>query len=236
MSKIDLFRPKAVIFDMDGLMFDTENLTIPFWDIAGKKFGYNIPPEIVLKTVGISAARSRVIMLEEYGDNFPYDDIRGEFRQIVINDIEKNGVPKKPGLDYLLDRLSAAKIPFGLATSSLRETALFMLERAGVLDKFAAVTGGDEVENGKPAPDIFLKAAEKLRCSPSDCVGFEDSPAGLRGLHAAGIKSIFIKDNLEPPPEVLETVWLRCRDLQEAAGFLDIRDFNLKKNGLFIIS
>jgi len=216
------FRPKAVIFDMDGLMFDTENLTVPFWDIAGKKFGYSIPPEIVLKTVGISAKRSRVIMLEEYGKDFPYDDIRNEFRQIVRNEIDTNGVPKKPGLDYLLDRLSAAKIPFGLATSTRRETALFMLERADVLEKFTAVTGGDEVENGKPAPDIFLKAAEKLGVSPSECAGFEDSTAGLRGLYAAGIKSIFIKDMLEPPPEVLETVWLRCRDLKEAAELLNI--------------
>jgi len=213
---------KAVIFDMDGLMFDTENLTIPLWDTAGQKFGYRIPTNVVLKMVGISNVKSRSLLLEEYGNDFPYDEIRDELRQIVRSEIEKNGVPKKPGLDYILDCLSAAGIPFGVATSTRRETALYMLERAGVLNKFTAVTGGDEVENGKPAPDIFLCAAEKLGASPSDCVGLEDSTAGLRGLHAAGIKSIFIKDVLEPPPEVLASVWRRCDDLKQAAAALGL--------------
>lgn len=211
------FRPEAVIFDMDGLMFDTENLTIPLWDAAGQKFGYRIPPEVVHKMVGINNKKCRMIMLEEYGKDFPYEEIRNESRQIVKNTIEKDGVPKKPGLDYLLDRLFAAQIPIALATSTRRETALFMLEKAGILDKFTAITCGDEVENGKPAPDIFLNAAEKLGAHPSACVGFEDSPAGLRGLHAAGIKSVFIKDIIEPPPEVLANIWRRCGDLTEAA-------------------
>lgn len=213
---------KAVIFDMDGLMFDTENLTIPLWDVAGQKFGYRIPMEVVFKMVGINNKKCRALMLEEYGEDFPYEEIRSEFRQIVRREIETNGVPKKPGLDYILDRLTAAKIPFGLATSTRRETASFMLEKAGVLDKFAALTCGDEIENGKPAPDIFLAAAEKLGAHPSACVGLEDSPAGLQALHAAGIKSIFIKDLLEPPPQVLAAVWKRCNDLTEAAEVLGL--------------
>jgi HAD superfamily hydrolase (TIGR01509 family) len=217
-----IFRPSAVIFDMDGLMFDTENLTIPFWETAGKPFGYNITYDIVLRMVGISAEKSRLVMYEEFGADFPYDAIRDEFRNIVKKEVEKNGVPLKPGLMYLLDRLSAAKIPYGVATSSRTATAVNMLSKAGILDRFAALTCGEEVKNGKPAPDIFLLAAEKLGQSPSVCVGFEDSPPGLMGLHTAGIRSIFIKDLIEPPPEVLATVWQRCNDLKEAAAFLGI--------------
>jgi HAD superfamily hydrolase (TIGR01509 family) len=210
------FRPAAAIFDMDGLMFDTERLTIPFWTEAGINFGYNITFDVVLKMVGISSGKARLVLLDEYGADFPYDKIRDEFKLLVKKEFEKNGVPHKPGLVYLLDRLCAAKIPLAVATSTHRSTALDMLERAGVLDRFTAVTGGDEVVNGKPAPDIFLTAAEKLGQPPSACAGFEDSPAGLRGLHAAGIRSIFIKDVIEPPREVLSTVWKICRDLSEA--------------------
>ncbi|GBU27607.1 hypothetical protein R84B8_01141 [Treponema sp. R8-4-B8] len=216
------FRPSAVIFDMDGLMFDTENLTIPLWEVAGKPFGYNITYDIVLRMVGISAEKARLVMYEEFGTDFPYDAIRNEFRRLVQEEVDKNGVPLKPGLMYLLDRLSAAKIPFAVATSSRTATATNMLSKAGIIDRFAALTCGEEVKNGKPAPDIFLLAAEKLGQPPSACVGFEDSPPGLLGLHAAGIRSIFIKDLIEPTPEILATVWHRCNDLSEAAEYLKI--------------
>jgi len=211
------FRPAAVIFDMDGLMFDTERLTIPFWTEVGKAFGYNITVDVVLKMVGISSEKSRLVLLNEFGADFPYDEIRAGFRLRVKKEFEKNGVPHKPGLVFLLDRLCAAKIPLGVATSTQKDTALEMLERAGVLDRFTAVTGGGEVGNGKPAPDIFILAAEKLGQPPSACVGFEDSTAGLMGLAAAGIRSIFIKDVIEPPQEVLASVWKTCKDLYEAA-------------------
>ncbi|WP_461258005.1 HAD family hydrolase [Treponema sp. R80B11-R83G3] len=218
------FRPSAVIFDMDGLMFDTENLTIPLWEVAGKPFGYNITYNIVLRMVGISAEKARLVMYEEFGTDFPYDTIRGEFRRLVQEEVDKNGVPLKPGLMYLLDRLSAVKIPFALATSSRTATATNMLSKAGIIDRFTALTCGEEVTNGKPAPDIFLLAAEKLGQPPGVCVGFEDSPPGLLGLHAAGIRSIFIKDLIEPPPEILATVWHRCNDLKEAAELFGIAE------------
>jgi HAD superfamily hydrolase (TIGR01509 family) len=222
MSNEEKIRPAAVIFDMDGTLFDTENLTIPFWEIAGKPFGYNITHDIVLKMVGISAARAKEVMAQQFGADFPYDAIRDEFRKIFKNEVETNGVPKKPGADSILERLSLAKIPMALATSTRRETAVFMLEKAGILDRFSAVTGGDEVVNGKPAPEIFLKSAEKLGKLPAECIGIEDSPAGLLALNSAGIRSIFIKDVIEPSKEVLDTVWRHCGDLGEAARLFDI--------------
>jgi HAD superfamily hydrolase (TIGR01509 family) len=214
------FLPAAVIFDMDGLMFDTENMTIPLWEIAGKPFGYNLTREIVLRMVGISGEKARLVLLEEFGPDFPYEDIRDEFKLLKDKEIEKKGVPKKPGLMFLLDRLRAAKIPLGVATSSCR--VVDMLDKAGILGYFMAITCGDEVTNGKPAPDIFLLAAEKLGQLPRFCVGFEDSTAGLMGLHAAGIRSVFIKDVLDPPEEVLATVWRRCNDLSEAAALFGL--------------
>jgi HAD superfamily hydrolase (TIGR01509 family) len=216
METKETFRPAAVIFDMDGLMLDTERLTIPLWDEAGKKFGYRIPFDTVIRMVGISSQNAMAVLFDEYGEDFPYEKIRDEFRLLCKREYEK-GIPHKKGLLFLLDRLTAAKIPFGVATSTRRETAMENLEKAGILKKFAAITGGDEVANGKPAPDIFLLAAKKLMSPPSACVGFEDSPAGLQALHAAGIRSVFIKDLIDPPLEVLDTVWRACGDLSEAA-------------------
>ena len=214
------FRPAAVIFDMDGLMLDTERLTIPLWDEAGKKFGYRIPFDTVIKMVGVSAQRARDVLFEEYGGDFPYDKIRDEFRLLCKREFE-NGIHHKKGLDFLLDHLTAAKISFGVATSTRRETAMENLEKAGILERFAAITGGDEVTNGKPAPDIFLLAAKKLMTPPSACVGFEDSPAGLRALAAAEIRSVFIKDLIDPPQEVLDTVWRTYGDLSEAVELFE---------------
>ncbi len=216
------FLPAAVIFDMDGLMFDTENLTIPLWEVAGKPFGYNLTREIVLRMVGISGERAQQLLLEEFGSDFPYEAIRDEYKILVSKEIEKKGVPKKPGLMYLLDRLRAANIPLGVATSTRSPRAIDLLGKAGILDRFKALTCGEDITNGKPAPDIFLLAAKKLGQPPCNCVGFEDSTAGLMGLHAAGIRSIFIKDVLSPPEEVLATVWHRCNDLSEAAALFGL--------------
>jgi HAD superfamily hydrolase (TIGR01509 family) len=216
------FLPAAVIFDMDGLMFDTENLTIPLWEAAGKPFGYNLTREIILRMVGISGEKAQQALLEEFGADFPYEKIRDEFRLLVDKEIQKKGVPKKPGLMFLLDRLRAANIPLGVATSTRSVRAVDLLDKAGILDRFTAITCGEEVTNGKPAPDIFLLAAKKLGQPPSSCVGFEDSTAGLKGLHAAGIRSVFIKDVLSPPEEVLATVWRRCNDLSEAAALFGL--------------
>jgi HAD superfamily hydrolase (TIGR01509 family) len=222
MNKEKTFLPAAVIFDMDGLMFDTENLTIPLWETAGKPFGYNLTREIILRTVGISGEKAQQVLLEEFGADFPYEKIRDEFRILVSKEIEKKGVPKKPGLMYLLDRLRAANIPLGVATSTRSVRAIDLLSKAGILDRFKALTCGEDITNGKPAPDIFLLAAEKLGQPPRNCVGFEDSTAGLMGLHAAGIRSVYIKDVLDPPEEVLATVWHKCNDLSEAAALFGL--------------
>jgi HAD superfamily hydrolase (TIGR01509 family) len=211
------FLPAAVIFDMDGLMLDTERPVVSLWIEAAQKMGWTIAREVVLATVGIDEASTRAVLMAEYGPDFPYEIIRKELIRTVVDRAEKEGIPHRPGLLTLLNHLAARGIPLGVATSTAREIALWKLDKGGIRDRFAVLACGDEVSRGKPAPDVFLLAAERLGQNPTECVGFEDSAAGLRALHAAGIRSVFVRDLSEPPPEILAGVWRRCGDLAEAA-------------------
>jgi HAD superfamily hydrolase (TIGR01509 family) len=206
----------GVIFDMDGLILDTERPMLGFWIPAAEKFGWNIETGDVEKTLGFNETATEGFFRQKYGNRFPYGKIRAEVERLTAGLFEREGIAHKPGLLKLLDHLAALNLPLAVATSSDRNTALWKLRKAGIDGRFSAVVCGDEVEKSKPAPDIFLKAAAKLDLAPSACAGFEDSPAGLMGLEAAGIPSIFIKDLVEPPPEILKGVWRRCAGLAAA--------------------
>jgi HAD superfamily hydrolase (TIGR01509 family) len=209
------FRPKAVIFDMDGLMLDTERPMISVWIEAGKIIGWDINAETAIRTIGLNGDDIRKLCMNELGADFPYDKFNKEVHRFFDEEFEK-GIAHKPGLIQLLDHLASLGIPLAVGTSSRRSAAEWKLQKAGLIDRFSYMSCGDEVENGKPAPDIFLRAAELLNVSPAHCVGFEDSPAGLQALASAGIASVFIKDIVEPPKEILATVWKRLDNLTEA--------------------
>ena len=210
------FIPEAAIFDMDGLMLDTERPCISAWIAAGKKLGIKIEEKVPLSAIGRDRDAIRRIFKEALGEDLPFDELKAEMWRLVNIQVEKEGLKHRPGLITILDHLKSQGIPIAVATSTHRERAEKRLDFAGIRDRFGILVGGDEIENGKPEPDIFLLAAKKLGKDPSVCVGFEDSPAGLRSLAAAGIRSVFIKDLVEPPPEVLATVWKRFETLAYA--------------------
>ena len=210
------FRPKGVILDMDGLMLETEKPLIPLWLQAGRLFGREIKTETIMGAIGKTGVDVRLLCMRDLGDDFPYDEFHKELNRLAALELEK-GIALKSGLIVLLDCLVSRKIPFAVATSTGRRWALWKLEKAGISERFSVMVCGDEVSRGKPAPDIFLAAAEKLGLSPSECVGFEDSSAGLRGLHAAGIPSVFVKDLIDPPDEILANIWRQYSNLAEAA-------------------
>ncbi|MDR2134058.1 MAG: HAD family phosphatase [Treponema sp.] len=210
------FSPKAAILDMDGLMLDTEGPTVECWLEICREFGLPVSRDTVIRAIGINEPATRALFLGEYGRNFPFDEIYREVIGLMKRRMDREGIRHRPGLSAFLDCLAERGIPFAVATSTGRETALWKLEKAGLRGRFPLMVCGDEVKNGKPAPDIFLAAAARLGVNPADCAGFEDSGPGLLGLAAAGIRSVFIRDIPEPSPEALAGVWRRCGDLAEA--------------------
>ncbi len=211
---------EAVIFDMDGLLFDTEKLCMEMWQEQGKKEGYSFSNELFYRCIGRNNKDTKQIVTENLGENFPYEDFRKKASSAMRDHMDKAGPPKKQGVNEIFSFLSEHGIKIALATSTSRENATWMIKKAGLFDFFNAFAFGNEVEHGKPEPDIFLHAAGLLHVNPDNCVVYEDSEAGLRAAYSAGMKSVFIKDLLDPPEEVLSKVWKSCKTLDESITVL----------------
>lgn len=211
---------EAVIFDMDGLLFDTEKLCMEMWQAQGEKEGIAFSKELFYKCIGRNNKDTKQIVLDSLGHDFPYEDFRKKASLAMRENMDKNGPPKKPGLHELFSFLKLNNIKIALATSTSRESAVWMIKRAGIDEYFEAFAFGNEVEHGKPAPDIFLHAASQLKVLPENCVVYEDSEAGLKAAHSAGMKSVFIKDLLLPPEAVLVNVWKSCTSLDDSINAL----------------
>jgi HAD superfamily hydrolase (TIGR01509 family) len=186
-------------------------------DTGAKSTGCEISVEFAIRTLGLDEKRTRELVLSVHGEKFPYRKVIAEIERLAGESLEKGPVALRPGFDKFMDALDAAGISYAIATSADKKTALLKLEKAGVRERFLHFVFGDEIANGKPAPDIFLKAAKKLGTALEGCLGFEDSSAGLQSLSAAGIRSVFIKDLADPDPETLKTVWRQYPSLAEAA-------------------
>ncbi len=182
--------------------------------------GMTLPEGSYLQTIGRTVKDSRAIFAEHMGADFPYEELRLKRRDIEHAHIDRHGVPTKPGLEALLDWLDARAFLRAVATSSARATAHRLLDVAGVRQRFEIIVGGDDVEHGKPAPDLFLLAAEHLGVAPSDCVVLEDSGAGIRAAHRAGMTPILVPDLQSPANDVRDLAYRVCASLHEATAVL----------------
>ena len=189
------------IFDMDGLMFDTENLFIrAFTEHVGPKIGYRFTREGMLRLVGLNH-RSALEMFPEAFPGCPADcdTCLAMFRAWMKDFIRENGVPVKPGLRELLAFLKENKIPCAVATSSDADTAKGYLENAEITEYFAQIITGDKVRHGKPDPEIFLLAMKALGATdPRACAVFEDSRNGLLAGANGGFPVIVVPDVMDP--------------------------------------
>ena len=195
--------PQAVVFDMDGLMLDTERMAPRCWAAAATALGVEFDTALMPSMIGRNYRDSRQFVLDQYGDDYPVDALMMESRAQFDAIVGREGIPVKPGLRALLEWLEAQHISRGVATSTRRDRAQDHLERCELLSWIHALVGGDEVTRGKPAPDIFLLAAARLNVDPAHCIVLEDSEHGISGALAAGMIPIMVPDMLAPSAELL---------------------------------
>ena len=196
-------RPSAVIFDMDGLMLDTEPLAARAWEEAAARAGVGFDMSLASRMIGRNFADCSLMIRAHYAADYPVDTLLAHWHAAYDAIVSREGLALKPGVCELIDWLVARDIPRAVATSTRLDRALAKLAHVDVLAHFAAVVGGDEIERGKPAPDIYLEAARRLAVAPAACVVLEDSEPGVRGALAAGMTPIMVPDRLLPSADLL---------------------------------
>lgn len=210
---------KAVVFDMDGLLLDSEAVIMQAMIRAGDRFGVEVPEVFVHSMVGLPTAASEPLFYQQYGENFAlaeyYALVRAEMTALT-GDI----MPVKIGAHDLLDELDAQKLPRAVATSSRRPFALERLEKAGLLPRFDKIVAGGDYVNGKPHPEPFLTAAAALNVAPEHCLALEDSHNGVRAAHAAGMMTVMVPDLLQATDEMREKAIAIAETLHDVRDWL----------------
>lgn len=211
---------QAVLFDMDGVIFDSERLVIDCWKVVADKYGIPDIEAVCYQCMGLTYEATEQVYRRRYGDAYPYERYKQEVSDLFHARYDGGRLPTKPGVREILAWLQERRIPVALASSTRLASVRKELGEAGLLPFFQVVKGGDDVVHGKPAPDIFLLAAEQLDCDPAACYVLEDSPNGIRAAAAAGMHSIMIPDLQEPDEEMRRLAEVILRDLREAQAYL----------------
>lgn len=213
-----------IIFDMDGLMFDTEKVVIKAWDYAGEKIGVGKAGFMVYKTLGMNRAASNNVWKEEFGDRYSEEGLRKYTKEFLKKYYDENTVPVKKGLYVLLDFLKSKQCKMAVASSSARHEVEKYLKDTGVKDYFLDIVCGDMIENSKPEPDIYLKACELIGAEPENCYALEDSKNGLLSAYRAGCKPIMIPDLWQPDEEIMKIIVARYDDLEQLKAAFESGD------------
>lgn len=210
------YRPTAVVFDMDGLLFHTEALWQEALLSAAAEAGHevSVSDQIFSGSIGVRRSQCGDLFRSHFGEDFRFEDFYADWRRHFWL-IAENRPALKPGVLALLDILDQLRLPRAIATSSSRATVERHLTSHGLMDRFDQVVCRGDYENGKPAPDPFLKAAERLGAEARSCLALEDSHIGVRSAAAAGMMTVMAPDLLEPTDDIRALCTLVVRDLHE---------------------
>ncbi|MCL2402762.1 MAG: HAD family phosphatase [Coriobacteriia bacterium] len=210
-------QPKAIIFDMDGVIFNTEVIARRLWREVFIEYGYEFSDETYKRLIGLPMHASYQLLTEIYGKGLPIEEMAKKQDTLWQKTTSGKKTELKSGVFEILDFLKSHEVPCAVGSSTYHDEVEERLKINGLRDYFDVVVGGDYVEHAKPAPDIFLKCAEYLNVQPADCLVIEDSKNGLIAANAAGIPAVMIPD-LIPADEVddLEFVmYVSLRELEE---------------------
>ena len=218
---------KAVVFDMDGVIFDTERAVIEVWQEVAAKHGIPDIEEFCTDCIGLTAVATKQKFIERYGNKYSYDELRQEKTGKVKERFSRGEIDVKPGVEAILSSLKSKNIKIALASSTREEAVREELSLMGLIHYFDEIVTGDKVEKSKPAPDIFIAACEKLGVNPKDAVGIEDSFNGIRSSHDAGLYTIMVPDLLQPTDEIRSLANVVVKDLFEALDIINQKNVKL---------
>lgn len=215
----------AVIFDMDGLLIDTEKHLVRFWTQAATEAGFPFTREHGLMLRSFAGKFAAPKMQEIFGPEFDYMAIRERRKELMAGYLAEHGVEKKTGVDELLDWLRVQGYKTAVATATDYERASQYLKEIGIFEKFDRIVCATMVENGKPYPDVYLYACEQIGEKPEHCLALEDSPNGVTSAWGAGCHVVMVPDQTEPDEELQEKLFGVAHGLQEVIPILSkIRD------------
>lgn len=218
-------KARAVIFDMDGLLLDTEKLLVRFWVQAANEAGFPMKREHALSIRSLHRSFAIPYLQGLFGENFDYVRIRSRRMELMNAYLSENPLELKEGARELLELLNGRGILAAVATATDIERTRDYLTRVGISGCFDRIVCAAMVERGKPAPDIYIYAADRLGAKPCECVALEDSPNGVRSASAAGCKTLMIPDLTEPDDALSGVDFVRVGSLGGVAAFLEANGY-----------
>jgi HAD superfamily hydrolase (TIGR01509 family) len=211
--------PQAVVFDMDGLLCDTEVVYRDTMMSVATALGHHMPLSFFLSLVGLPSGTGDLKIIDHYGKDFPFAEFDRRVSALVVEACEV-GIALKPGVTELLDHLDQLSVPRAIATSSSHRSVGLHLGKSGILPRFHAVVAKGDYAKGKPNPDPFLRAAERLGVAPEHCLALEDSHNGVRAAAAAGMMTVMVPDLLEATEEMHSLCAAVATDLNDVRRWL----------------
>lgn len=214
----------GALFDMDGLLLDSEPLAKKAFDTVCNQFGLGDMSDVFMQFVGTNTEKGNAVIRQAINGKVDVDEFNTTWRGLYGSWVEHQAVPLKTGVKELLEYFKSQNIPMAVATSSQTTIAEHKLKKSAIFDYFEIVIGGDQLTHSKPDPEIFLKAASNLLCEPTHCIAFEDSPNGVRSAVAAGMTTVQIPDMIKPDAALLELGHIVLNEIS------DVLTFNFKKH------
>ncbi|MCQ2491965.1 MAG: HAD family phosphatase [Lachnospiraceae bacterium] len=215
---------KAVIFDMDGTILDTESIFVPAWQEAAHMCGVkDFKEEHALMLRSLARPFAKKQMEEIFGEDFPLDEIRATRKKLMDAYIKKHGILAKPGVEETIVDLKNKGYKIGIATAGSFERSKSYLTTAGIWDCFDEnmIICATELAHGKPYPDVYLYACEKLGEKPENCIAVEDAPNGILAAYRAGTKVIMIPDMTQPDEELAKLLYKKLDCLADLMNILE---------------
>ena len=213
---------KALIFDMDGVIFDTERVYLNTWIKVFKDYGYEMSMEIYTSVMGTGRKNVKNVFLDIFGQDLPINEMYKEKDDHILDVIRKGQVPLKEGAKELLSAARKKGYKIALATSANRERLDIQLKTKNVEQYFDAIVCGDDISKGKPDPEIFLKACYKLDLKPENCIVIEDSPAGINGAYDGKFTGFHVEDLKKADDKILKYCHKSFKSLLEIKEYLKL--------------